>query len=135
MRLEFSIFESFVHGEQEMNAEDFREPSEPGRQLLAHLLAKQFEGRNELLEQLRNVKAQSWPDGSGSLFLRVSDDSPIANVKVRVPVEADVEDLDGIKIYVLLHVTNGRAAELEIYKADGGTIQRDLRPALLNVWT
>ena len=40
----------------------------------------------------------------------------------RVPVEGSGSDSDGVPIYVLVHVVDGLAVELEIYKADGSPI-------------
>lgn len=61
-------------------------------------------------------------DANGSIRLRPSAVAPRAPVHVRVPVEGSGIDSDGVSIYVLVHVVDGVAVELEIYKADGSPI-------------
>jgi hypothetical protein len=39
-----------------------------------------------------------------------------------VPVEGSGSDTDGVPIHLLVHVVDGLAVELEIYKADGSPI-------------
>ena len=53
-------------------------------------------------------------------------DIPRALTVVRIPVEAQILDDDGVPIAVLLHVVGGLAEELEIYRVDGGQIQRSV---------
>lgn len=63
-------------------------------------------------------------DQDGSVQLKVEGDHSQAEVESRVPVEGEVEDLDGMGIEVLLHVVNGYLHELEVYRRDGGVIER-----------
>jgi len=57
-----------------------------------------------------------------------------AHVARRVPVEAELEDVDGVTIHVLLHVVQGFLNELEVFREDGGLIQGPMsaeRPRIL----
>jgi hypothetical protein len=107
--------------------QDFRLLSEPERAVIAKLLSGEFPGRTSLLEQMVDVKAREI-DGHGSLALAPVDHVPPAEVKDRVPVEAELEDDDGVTIHVSLHVVNGQMDELEVYREDSGPIERQLLP-------
>jgi hypothetical protein len=61
-------------------------------------------------------------DSYGSIRLRPSAAAHRAPVHTRVPVEGNGTDSDGVPVHVLLHVVDGLAVELEIYKADGSPI-------------
>jgi hypothetical protein len=50
----------------------------------------------------------------------------------RVPVTATFNDIDNIPIYLLLHIIEGKLAELEIYKGDGSNIIAQPAPEGLN---
>jgi hypothetical protein len=43
-------------------------------------------------------------------------------------VEAEAEDVDGVPIHLLLHVVDGMARELELFREDGKTVQRQPSP-------
>ena len=51
----------------------------------------------------------------------------------RIAVEAEVEDLDGMKIVILLHVIDGYVDELEVFRADSGPLQAPIRTEALRV--
>ena len=80
---------------------------------------------------------------SGRLIQRKACDfaplTPKAQVVRRVPVEAEVEDEDGVTVHVLLHVLEGALAELEVFHEDLKQlrrpldVQRDPRLELLSV--
>jgi len=89
------------------------------------LLKEDFPGCQALLEQVPSLSVHSI-DEEGSLRLEVS--GPRAEVKQRVPVEAMLEDVDGVTIHVLLHVIDGLMNEVEVYKDDLGVPQRELAP-------
>ena len=94
--------------------------------ILERLFECEFQGRNELRQQLEFVTARSI-DENGSLALKVS--SPIlAKTKCRVPVEAEYLDVDGVPIWILLHVVDGLLNELEILRADSAKMQNFPRP-------
>jgi hypothetical protein len=71
-------------------------------------------------------------DHNGSLEFASSDVTP-AQVKYRIPVEAELKDSDGVTIHVLLHIVDGTLGELEIYRDDSGSVQRTLAPADLRI--
>ena len=64
----------------------------------------------------------------GSLGFEHVKGHPQATVLKRIPVEASGKDQDGVQIHVLLHVLDGAAKELEIYKDDGSPILRMPNP-------
>ncbi len=84
--------------------------------LLEKLLSVDFPGRDELHAQIQSAVV-SKIDEDGSLAIAVSPDIA-APVDRRIPVEGEVEDVDGVMIHVLLHVLDGRATELEIFRED-----------------
>ena len=86
------------------------------------MLREDFQGRNEIVEQARNVQVEEI-DANGSVAFRVTS-AVTAEVRYAVPVEASGDDSDGISIHFLLHVRHGRVHELEIYKDDGSPIRR-----------
>jgi len=90
------------------------------KELFNLLLDSEFAGKDELKEQLENCQVESI-DENGSLKIYVKNNKR-ANVKRRIPIEAEGEDSDGITIHVLLHVVNGFADELEIYKDDSSKV-------------
>jgi hypothetical protein len=89
------------------------------------LLKGDFPGRQALREQVAILCGRSI-DPEGSLELKAS--GPKADVAHRVPVEAVMEDRDGVSIHILLHVRDGLLSELEIYKDTLGIPQRELDP-------
>ena len=96
------------------------------------LLSEDFPGRDILREQAGHVLGRRI-DADGSLALQPDRDAPAADVVRRVPVEAELEDLDGVTIHVLLHVTNGRLNELELFRDDSAPIRRPVGPDALRV--
>jgi hypothetical protein len=50
-----------------------------------------------------------------------------------VPVEAELEDEDGVPVHVLLHVLDGYLNELEIYREDSAPVRRAIRPEELRI--
>ena len=109
----------------EENDSGFRALREREHRILKRLLDHHpFEGRNELLKQLDSTSARlisDYQDNYGSIEPRVTDSIP-ANVRYRVPVEAEYLDDDGVPVWVLLHVRDGVMCELEICRADGGSL-------------
>ena len=106
----------------EENDASFRPLEDQERTLLEKLLNHHpFDGRDELRGQLESVTARpiaQYHDNYGSIELRVANPVP-ANVRYRVPVEAEYPDDDGVPVWVLLHVREGVMCELEICRADG----------------
>ncbi len=66
-------------------------------------------------------------DDNGSLEFARSEQTP-AEVVRRIPVEAELDDSDGVTIHLLLHVVDGLVKELEVYRDDSGPVQRTLTP-------
>lgn len=108
--------------------------------LLMHLLGQEFQGRTEILEQVKSIEVMRI--GRWSLALRsqgpcadVKDsDAPSPRPNDRIPVEGFYDDVIGetkclVRIAVLvriaLHVTAGKLSELEIHKENGKPILID----------
>jgi hypothetical protein len=94
---------------------------------LVKLLGADFPGNFALREQSVNLRARTI-DGDGSLSLLPAPDAVPAEVERRIPVEADLEDVDDMTIHVLLHVVDGLMNELEIYRDDSAPVQRKIGP-------
>ncbi len=104
----------------------FRPLSDLERQLLEVLLGTDFPGRDAVAEQVAVASVREI-DGNGSLEFAPSN-KPSAEVTRRIPVEAELDDSDGVTIHVLLHVMEGLVKELEVYRDDSGRVQRALVP-------
>jgi len=109
----------------------FRPLSEAERNILTVLLGAEFPGNIALAEQMAHATARQI-DPEGSLEFSVAGGPP-AEVVRRVPVEAELEDSDGVTIHVLLHVLDGFMNELEILREDSGPIRRLPSPGDLRV--
>ncbi|HZK91190.1 MAG TPA: hypothetical protein VFC56_13675 [Stellaceae bacterium] len=97
-----------------------RDLTEREQKILEAMLGQLPGVEPQLREQLTTARA-SQIDDEGSLRLDVT--SPVvADIQDRVPVTATFDDTDNIPIYLLLHVIEGKLAELEIYKGDGSRI-------------
>jgi hypothetical protein len=105
----------------------FRKPSEKEQALLNRLLEAGFPGRDELVPLLREVLVRTIDDNGGLELLSQIDGS--APVVKRVPVEAEAKDDDGAVIHMLLHIVEGRPAELEFYRDGVGNVQTMPQPS------
>ena len=114
-----------------MTTSTFRQLSTDERQLLNRLLEEPFPGRDEFALQLSGSQVRI-VDADGSMEFHVTS-ADVAPVRHRVPAEARYDDSDGTPVHLLLHVVDGRVAQLEIYKADGSTIERRPSPSDLQV--
>ena len=92
------------------------------KQLVARLLSQPFSGSDDIAEQMAAASVRAI-DQDGSLEIQSTSQAVATGVKARVPVEAEAEDEDGVCIHFLLHVVDGRASELEVYKEDGTEIR------------
>lgn len=110
---------------------EFREPTEAERLLLRRLLDADFPGRDELAPLLRRVLVRTI-DEDGGLELRSQAEGK-APVAKRVPVEAEARDEDGIVIHMLLHVVEGRPAELEFFREDGASVRKMPPPSAFDL--
>jgi hypothetical protein len=111
------------------------------RALLMHLLRGEFQGKAEILEQMKSVEVMrislegSLRLRSGGPLAEVKDsDSPSPRANDHIPVEGfyDDEAADSTSFFhvarlvrLALHVTGGKISELEIYKEDGTPILTD----------
>lgn len=105
------------------NSNSFRLPSDVERALIAELIAAEFPGRTEVVNQLRQCVVRLI-DEEGSLELRIPSHAVAAPVRRRIPTELYGPDADGVQVSVLLHVVDGICREIEIYKVDGTTIRQ-----------
>jgi hypothetical protein len=119
------------HSNPMVENQDFRRLSDLEGQLLAVLLGTDFSGRDALVEQAATASVREI-DHNGSLEFAPAD-STLAEVARRVPVEAELDDKDGVTIHVLLHVVDGLLKELEVYRDDSGPVQRVLAPGDLRL--
>lgn len=102
-----------------------RPPSNEELAVLLKLVTVEFPGAPEVRTQLQSLQVEE-VDLDGSLTL-VSSSGVRADVIDRVPIEGEAIDADGVRIHLLLHVVDGRAVELEIFKEDGSRV---LKPVL-----
>ena len=101
--------------------QQLREPTKRERELLNRLMEGEFPGRDELRHLLGQVHVRTIGEGYLELRSQVSGSAPVVK---RIPVEGEARDEDGMVIHLLLHVTDGRPVELEMYKDDGSAIMR-----------
>lgn len=106
---------------------EYRDPSVAESAALRRLLEEDFPGCSELRVQLDGLRVSTL-DVEGGPALKPERNAPPAHVERRVPVEAEIEDADGVTIHVLLHVLQGRLHEIEIYREDLGRPVSALRP-------
>jgi hypothetical protein len=99
----------------------FREPMAHERRLLSALVSQRFPGSAELTRQLEFAEVRPIVDNP-SLDILISD-GPSADVDRRIPVEAAVEDSDGVTVHILLHVVDNFMNELEVYREDLGSLK------------
>ena len=98
-----------------------RDPTATELAWIQLLMSVPFPGRDELEQQLRVCRVRP-VDAEGSLELRLPANVHKAAVKGRVPVELAGRDTDGVGVHVLLHVVDGLAVEIEVFKASGTEI-------------
>ncbi len=99
-----------------MVTSEFRQLSPYEKNLLDRLLGKEVKDRDTLIRQIAGSAVRQI-DANGSLEFQVNVPEK-ANVNFRIPTEGVAEDVDHIKIHVLLHIVDGAISELEIYKED-----------------
>jgi hypothetical protein len=103
-----------------------RKPTVVERSLIDRLLSAEFPGKDELVSQATDALVEPI-DTEGSLRFEIKS-SVRAPTQKRVPVEAQCADEDEVSIHALLHVVDGKLAELEIYKDDSSPIRRLPQP-------
>jgi hypothetical protein len=102
----------------------FRPLGTEEKRILNPLLSADFPGREALAAQCTSASGRQI-DPNGSLEFALAS-GPRADVVHRIPVEAEVEDQDGVTVHVLLHVMDGGLNELEIFREDSGPLKRAL---------
>lgn len=102
------------------------------KRLLNRLLEENFPGRDAIVKQLEHSLVKQI-DQHGCLEFHNEAGMP-ANVKSRIPVEGEFEDVDGMTIHILLHVVDKRVKSLEIYKNDSSEIIRMPEPEKLRLF-
>lgn len=102
-----------------------RRLDERERQVITFLLSRPFPGRETLLTQLPWVTVtEEYISEDPSIVLAVDRlQAEPAVVRTRIPVEGWGVDRDGTDIRVFLHVVDGYLWELEVLRADGGSVQ------------
>ncbi len=100
---------------------NFQDLSTFHRELLTRLLAAEFFGKEQLTQQIHSGRF-TVIDANQSLAIKAS--GPRAEVRKRVPVEANALDKDGMMIHSLLFVRGGYVYMLENFRGDGNPIQQ-----------
>jgi hypothetical protein len=95
-------------------------------ELLAALLRRDFPGRDALRAQIANAHVRL-VDFDGGLEFAPTPNTP-AVVGLRVPVEGEATDVDGVTIHILLHVEDGFVTELELFREDVQPVMRPPKP-------
>lgn len=120
----------------EAKIEPPRPLSSAERGILDRLLSSPFPGREQLQEQLHLALVSAICTCGCHSFILEMDRSatPKAPVRTRIPVEAEGVDQDGVRVHFLLHVVEGYARELEIYREDSAPVRRLPSPDTLEIF-
>lgn len=116
-----------------MESKRFREMNIWERRLVDKLLEIPFPGSRDLAIQLRDSLVCSI-DENGSVDFLVSTKKKVS-VHNPIPVEAEAEDSDGITIHLLLHVIEGIARGIEVYKEDSSDVIKFPDPTALRLFS
>lgn len=102
-------------------------PEEAG--ILSCLLSVDFQGRDQLLNQIQSARVIEECKECRSIVILVNNlPEYVATVKRRVPVHARATDLDGGIMHILLHVVHGFIDEMEIYREDLQNVKEMPKP-------
>jgi hypothetical protein len=112
-----------------MNRAEFRELNNDEKLIIDCLLKVDFPGKEAIAEQIVNSLV-TVIDENSSLRFNVKTNIK-ADVRQRVPIEAEYDDTDNVIVHLLLHVVDGTVKELEVYKDDASPIIR--KPAAENL--
>ncbi len=113
----------------------YRELNGLEKKILDKLLERDFPGREEIKDQINNSKVRvidEYGDDWGSIEFKTNSHKS-AKVESRVPVQALVNDTDGILVEIFLHVVKGFIDELEIVKADNSPLKAKISPEKMKV--
>lgn len=104
--------------------------------ILRKLLSIEFPGRDALTSQLPYLRVkEEWGPTDLSVSLETVAAVEPADVVHRVPVEGSCADRDGTLVQILLHVVDGVAAVLEIYRADSEPLVDVINPEELELFS
>jgi len=108
-------------------------PSESG--ILERILSADFPGSHDLRQQIRSVQVSAKCRSCPSIVFEITDKAamPKAEVERTIPIEAEGNDLDGVKLHILIFIKGGYLDEMEIFREDLGKIQRLPLPENLEV--
>ena len=95
------------------------------------MLEPAFPGRDVLLDQIEDTLCRPI-DENGSLDLQCESTTK-APVEMRVPIDGEAVDRDGITIHYLLHVVAGMINELEVFKEDSSKVLQHPDPEKIEV--
>lgn len=115
-----------------MTDQQAREMTANERRLIARLLETPFPGSDAVAEQLQTCLVV--PVGSNGTLDFLIETGPKAEVRNSVPVEAEAEDIDGTTIHLLLHVIEGIARGIEVYKEDSSQVIKMPKPSDLRIF-
>ena len=100
-----------------------RDLSANERELIDALLSQNFRGQQELKAQAAQASLRAQDHGGALVFAFTFADRVVSvDCPVRIPVEAEGSDADGMPIHFLLHVIDGIAKEVEVFREDGNPI-------------
>lgn len=99
----------------------YRKITNDERELINRILSSWLNQINENISVGEYVKEI---DKEGSIKF-VHSSEPVSILQKKIPVEAQVQDVDGVWVYALLFVVdNNKVDELEIYKDDSSPIMK-----------
>jgi hypothetical protein len=101
--------------------------------VLQRLLETDFSGRDVIAEQVKHLIVRQI-DLSGTLEFHHHDASE-SIAESHIPAAGEADDMDGVKILFLLHVAQGKAKKLEIYREDHSPPKRLPPPEELRVFS
>jgi hypothetical protein len=102
--------------------------------LVQRFLTVEFQGREEIGSQIKGATGRWLTNAEApALIIRVSDTCALANVNTRVSVDGVGHDEDGSELHFLFHVVDGKAAEIEIFRPDGGKVRKLPQPSTISV--
>jgi hypothetical protein len=108
-----------------------RELRPKAQAILDRLLEAEFEGRDEICQQVAESQART-ADEDGSLK-RITTGEPPVPVRFEAPISGHAWDEDGVGMEIVLRMEGNRVDELEFYKFDGSRVQRLPAPAELEL--
>ena len=102
--------------------------------ILDKLVSVNFEDHETVRRQIQSASVIEVDDSGSavSVDFKTAEKQKVTT-KERVPVRGETVDSSGAHVYILLHIVDGFANELEIVRADGEPLQMPLDIANLTV--